>query len=162
MPDIRKEALVAVEKFKLRANLARVKKAALEIVAQYENQIAANDESSMGIDVGVPNVGDIVEYNGRRYHVDGWLRERLPPQRSRTIMNNIINDILYETQQEIHGKKLRFCYQEEATYLSLSGVAGNIAPVDEVKVVGKVNWAPEHIEEARQGALLLAEHGSDS
>lgn len=115
------------------------------------------------VNVGVPDVGDIVEYKGERYRVDSWLRERLAPPKPKltdqTSLKGLYEDILYESQQEIHGKKLRWCYQEEATYLSLAGVGGTVAPVDEVKVIGKVNWKPEHIEEARQQALRMAEEG---
>jgi len=118
----------------------------------------------MKIDVGVPNIGDIVEYemHGRtdRYRVSSWLRERVaPPKTDETSMSGLYDDILYEAQQKVHGKKLRFCYQEEATYLGLTGVGGTVAPVDKVKVIGKVGWSPEHIEEARRNALLLAEEG---
>src|SRR5271157_4895617 len=113
------------------------------------------------IDVGVPDVGDLVEYKGERYRVNSWMRERLKRPKTDltdpTSLSGIYEDILYESQQEVHGKKLRWCYQEEATYLSLSGVGGAVAPVDEVKVIGRVNWSPEHIEEARQQALRMAE-----
>jgi len=119
----------------------------------------------MKIDVGVPDVGDLVEYEGERYRVDSWLRERVPPSEKLpkktdpTSLSDLYEEILYESQQYIHGKKLRWCYREEAQYVSLAGVGGAVAPVDEVKVVGRVNWKPEHIEEARQQALRMAEEG---
>jgi hypothetical protein len=120
------------------------------------------------IDVGVPNIGDIVEYRERRYRVSSWLRERAKRKPMEETLNSItdetsisglMDDIFYEAQQQVHGKKLIFCYQEEASYLGLTGVGGTVAPVGEVKVVGKVDWSPEALEEARQGALRLAENG---
>jgi hypothetical protein len=89
-------------------------------------------------------------YKGDRYLVQSWLRERVEPKTDETSMSGMYEDILYQAQQKIHGKKLRWCYQEEATYLSLSGVGGAVAPVDEVEVVGKVNWSPERSSNAHQ------------
>jgi hypothetical protein len=117
------------------------------------------------IDVGVPDVGDIVEYamHGKtdRYRVTGWYREMMAPKP--IDYNNLRelpwDNILYDAQQKIHGKKLKSCYREEAQFVGLAGVGGTIAPVDDVKVVGKVNWPPERIEEARQQALFFAEKG---
>lgn len=113
------------------------------------------------IDVGVPDVGDIVEYKGSRYRVSSWLRERVEPKP--IDYDNLTElpweNIMYDAQQKVHGKKLKFCYRDEAMYLGLSGVGGAVAAVEEVKVVGKVDWKPEHVEEARQQALSLAEEG---
>jgi hypothetical protein len=116
--------------------------------------------SDWKIDVGVPDVGDIVEYGGDTYVVQSWLRERRRPKINPDEgVAGFLDDIFYQAQQEIKGKKLEWCYQDEAQFLSLRGVGGTVAPVNEVKVVGKVNWNPEKIEEARRMAILMADNG---
>jgi hypothetical protein len=116
-----------------------------------------------GIDVGVPDVGDRVEYRGNRYAVTGWMRER--PKRKNLderLDDNaewsvLMDDLLYESQQNVHGKKLENCYRDEAQFVTLRGVGGTVAPIDQVKVIGKVQWSPEILEEQRQSANRRAE-----
>ncbi len=127
-----------------------------------------------GIDIGVPDVCDIVTYKGDRYRVTGWMKEMLkrkPFEESleshfqsggeRLEFSKIFDDILYEAQQEVHGKKLKWCYRDEAQFVTLAGVGGGIAPVDEVTIVGNCDgkWEPEHIKEAKNQANLFAEKG---
>jgi hypothetical protein len=110
------------------------------------------------IDVGVPDVGDIVEYQGARYRVSGWLRDHRPPRPLLDMLfSSLIDDIVYEAQHQIQGTNLQWCYRDEAQFVILTGIAGVVAAVDQVHVVGKVPWPQEHIDEARQQAVLLAE-----
>lgn len=113
--------------------------------------------------VSVPDVGALVEYGlnsfgtaPARYRVSGWVRVAPEPEID---PDDVISQILHETCREFdtmdgRGKKrLQFCLREEATHLSLSGIAGAIAPVELCVVVGKVAWAPALLEEARQSAI---------
>ena len=77
-----------------------------------------------------PNVGDLVEYGrgpdwtGKEpglYRVDGWVRAEGPRQ--------------------------RWCTRREATHVLLRGFRQTVAPVDQVKVVGQVDWPREIIEQ---------------
>jgi hypothetical protein len=54
---------------------------------------------------------------------------------------------------------MRWCLREEATHVSLSGIAGAIAPIGEVTVTGHVSesWSKEAVDEARQSAIRLGE-----
>jgi hypothetical protein len=121
----------------------------------------AEENKGMGVNVGVPDIGDLVMYEGKRWRVSSWLRERVPKKLNLDEIPGEFpwEEILYEAQQEVHGKKLRFCYREDAQFLGLAGVGGDIAPVDECRVVGKVGWSEAQIDSARKGALLLAEKG---
>jgi hypothetical protein len=123
-----------------------------------------------GIDVGVPDVGDIVIYHKKgwddeRMRVTSWLRERKKAkptwdhEKGDFHDPSFFDEILYQAQQKIHGKKLEYCYRDEAEFVGLHGVGGTIAPVGMVEVVGKVDWPKEYIDEERNRALgYAAEH----
>jgi hypothetical protein len=111
----------------------------------------------------VPDVGTIVEYGldsfGKKpatYRVDSWLKEAPVPPPSDEF-SSMMSHILYSSAQK-HGadqKRLMWCTREEAEYLSLSGIAGAIARVDAVKVIGRVSWSEEMIDEQRRQALAF-------
>lgn len=117
-----------------------------------------------------PDVGALVEYglDGYRarpatYRVSGWMKERPVEPTSDELIDQGVTDIgrilraiLYETQQEVQGKKMIWCTREEATHLSLTGVCGAIAPIEACKVVGRVDWSEKQIDEERKYALKLA------
>lgn len=46
-----------------------------------------------------------------------------------------------------------YCPQEEATHLSLTGVCGGIAPVEECEWIEEVDWPEDQIAEARETAI---------
>lgn len=111
-------------------------------------------------------IGDIVEYGldsfGRKpetYRVSAWLRIAPPFKPSGREPNDTFDKILYEACQKIRGHRMQYCTQEEATHLSLVGVCGTIAPVNECKVVGSVKgvWSQEAIDSATQHAIELGE-----
>lgn len=115
----------------------------------------------------VPDVGTIVEYGmdsfGKKpatYRVSAWLKEATPPPPSKY---DFLNHLLYSTQQKVgpDEKRLEFCTREQAEYLSLSGIAGAIARVGDVKVVGRVNWSEEMLADERAQALALVGHRID-
>ena len=108
------------------------------------------------IDVGVPDVGDLVEYGGNQYRVRGWMRKRHQP--SNIEVPHIIDGILFYDNPPEAVAKLQWCYRDEAQFVALTGVAGAVAPIEQVRVVGKVTWPQEHIDEARQQANILAEN----
>jgi len=116
-----------------------------------------------GIDVGVPDIGDRIEYKGDNYAVTGWMRERpkrkklderLEEQREWEIL---LDDVEYEAQQSVHGKKLEWCFRDEAQFVTYTGACGGVAPINEVKVIGKVNWPPEMLQRKREEAKIMAE-----
>ena len=109
-----------------------------------------------------PDVGTIFDYHGSRYRVDGWLKERNPPAPSRDPVSQMINDILYQSQQEIGPKKqkLRWCFRKDATHVAGSGVAGCVAPIEDIKVVGRVKWSEKDFDEARAQANRFAANAS--
>lgn len=89
--------------------------------------------------------------NGQsRYRLTSWLREMDPPKPG----VNWIDEILYEGQQTIQGKKLVHCTRNEASHVSGTGVCGCIVSIDKIKVVGRVPWSKELIAEERRRALL--------
>lgn len=110
-----------------------------------------------------PEVGAIVEYGldsfGKKpqtYRVDSWMRERAPLVKAkRGDFSDVIDEILYDAQQEIKGKKMEWCLRHEATHLSLSGICGAVAPIEECKVVGMVTWSKELLDHERKQAREL-------
>jgi hypothetical protein len=111
----------------------------------------------------VPDVGTIVEYgldsfgNGpETWRVDGWLR--VAPKRPKFLKEEWIEKILFKSCQKINGHRMQFCLRNEATHLALSGVCGRIALIKKCKVVGRVDWPEETIEEQRRSAIRLGKN----
>ena len=102
-----------------------------------------------------PDVGTVVEYEGNRYRVNGWLCEQTPPDNA-VSFNNIIDQIMYEAQQATgpDNKKLMFCHRSRAEYVHGSGTCGMIARLSEIKIVGRVSWPDEQIDHLREMAIL--------
>lgn len=109
----------------------------------------------------VPDVGTLVEYgmNGFRtgpatYRVSGWMRVAPTPKFD---PDDFLGEILFESCREFETgsgqARLQSCLREEATHLSLSGIAGAIAPIEQCKIIGRVNWPEEQIAEARESAI---------
>jgi len=116
-----------------------------------------------------PDVGALVEYgqNGLRtgpgeYRVTGWLcTAEKPVYDSSDLVDQMMEEILAEEEAERHPhdprrRNLRFCLRAEATHVALYGICGAIAPIEEVKVTGTVEWSQEDIAAARERAI---QHG---
>lgn len=115
----------------------------------------------MGTNTIAPDVGALVEYGldgfnrgPGLYRVDGWMRVAAAPKLD---PNDWLGKILFEGCQKIRGKRMQWCTRAEATHLSLSGVGGAIARVEDCKVTGMVDWPEEHLAEARESARRLGE-----
>ena len=79
--------------------------------------------------------------------------------------SKIIRDLALKLREETRQKrkesglpytrrfKLIYCKPEEATHLSLTGIAGTHAPILECKKIRTVNWEPELIEQERKEAV---------
>lgn len=78
------------------------------------------------------------------YRVNGWYCPKTPPVPEK----DWIADLLWNVS-EWHDK-LKPCSRKNATYVSASGVSGLFRPVEDVVVVGKVNWTTEQIEQAKK------------
>lgn len=113
----------------------------------------------------VPDVGSLVEYGMNsfntgpaQYRVTAWMRAAPTPVLH---PDDFIGQILFEACQEIPDardggkKRMQFCLQEEATHLSLVGIAGAIAPIELCKVTGMVDWPNDQIEKGREKARRL-------
>lgn len=89
-----------------------------------------------------------VAYKGSTWRVGGFLKEAPKPADP----NNWIAQILFEAQQEIgpDNKRLMFCEQNEAEYLSLVGVCGAVARLSECEFVEVVGWSQDVIKEQQE------------
>jgi hypothetical protein len=111
------------------------------------------------------DVGTLVEYGltsfrtaPARYRVSGWIRISPEPDHDEAdFLHGLLRDIVreFDTKDGAGKKRMEFCLREEATHLSLSGIAGAIAPVEKCKAVGRVGRRDEDIEEARASAVRL-------
>ncbi len=140
----------------------------LDLMMQRMHGTAPEEPKEPRGSVFVPDVGTIVE-NGeewagkmRTWRVDGWLKTATPPPPAPKNphdadghMASLLQHILHSTQQEVgpDNKKLVNCVRNEAEYLSCSGVSGAIIRVTDAKVVGRVSWPEDQIEELRASAL---------
>ncbi len=54
-----------------------------------------------------------------------------------------------------HTKRYKYfyCIQSEATHVSLAGICGAIAPIEECEFIREVQWSKEMIEEERQNNI---------
>ena len=89
-----------------------------------------------------PEICDIVMYGDdkeARYRVNGWLK-RCP-----------------KTKAFPHG--WQWCLKDEAEGVSLTGICGALAALDEVTVVGRVAWDKALIKRERDFAISLGKEG---
>ncbi len=93
------------------------------------------------------------EYDGTltRWRVESYLKKAKKP---RFKESQWLDEILYSGCQECgpDKKRLVWCSQEEAQYVSLVGVCGSIARVKDCRVVGRVPWTEEHIKQKEDSA----------
>lgn len=124
---------------------------------------------------GKPEVCDIVRWSGLdgrdthwrvKFHKKKIYHElpdtKVPPEDT---VERIIYDICVESymsdqyrQEELGlpcNRKFAYvvCTLEEATHVSLTGVCGAIAPIEECEFIECVNWTPERIDEERRNAV---------
>jgi hypothetical protein len=112
-----------------------------------------------------PDVGTLVEYGldgfGKepaRYRVEAWMRAAPTPEFT---PHDFIAKILFESCREFDDKsggrpkRMQFCLREEATHVSLAGICGAIAPVEQCEVVGNVSWPDGLLDDSRQRAVQL-------
>lgn len=128
-----------------------------------------------------PDVGAIIEVDDpnqwsdkggltkgkSRYRVNSWLKAAPEPKYDLDqdfdrwhddVMagkTDFFNDILDSGARQVgpDKKRLQWCKREEAEYLSCSGVGGAIIRIEDAKVVGRVPWPENQIEELRSSAL---------
>ncbi|MFK1354891.1 hypothetical protein ACIUYZ_01065 [Pseudomonas aeruginosa] len=110
-----------------------------------------------------PDVGALVNYGtdsfGKepgRYRVTGYMcRVESKPD----FGNDFLGEILFDSCRDFQGGKMRYCLREQATHVSLTGIAGAIAPIDECTVTGMVQWPDGLLKEAREKARRKGERG---
>jgi hypothetical protein len=109
-----------------------------------------------------PDAGWRFRYRGRTYRVTGWCKPMPPPAEpsagERNFPRDLIDDLLYTAQQEVGPDRCRLvcCGQDEAEYVCGVGVAGCIARLADIEVLGPVAWPLAQLDEAREQAERLA------
>lgn len=106
-----------------------------------------------------PDVGTIVEYGmdsfGKapaRYRVSSWMRVAETPKFKE---HEWLDEILFEGCRDFGEGRMVWCTREEATHVSLTGICGALARIEDCKVVGRVPWPEEQISQARASAMRL-------
>ncbi|WP_155644391.1 hypothetical protein [Burkholderia territorii] len=102
-----------------------------------------------------PDAGATFIYRGRTYRVNSWICAAEPPPKT----DNWIDEILFDAAYEREGVRFRYCTRDMATHVSGSGVAGCIAPIAEIEVIGTVDWPVEQLEAHRMSAILRGKRG---
>ncbi len=90
----------------------------------------------------IPDIGDTFTHHDARYRVSNWLKPQPNPRPSsrRVGPDNV---------------PLVFCVQDEAVYVSGSGVGGCIARIADITIDGRVDWSEETFERSRRSAAYL-------
>ncbi len=81
-----------------------------------------------------------------KYRVTGWYCPRKPPARTGGFMDEL-TQMMWDTADETD--KMKPCSRKDATHIDASGVSGLFRPIDQVAVVGRVNWSPEEIAQEK-------------
>ncbi|EML3975603.1 hypothetical protein ACUM5W_005878 [Pseudomonas aeruginosa] len=88
-----------------------------------------------------PEVGALVNYGtdsfGKepgRYRVTGYMcRVESKPH----FGDDFLGEILFDSCRDFQGSKMRYCLREQATHVTLTGIAGAIAPIGDDREFGK-------------------------
>jgi len=111
----------------------------------------------------IPDVCDSVEYvdmtgETREYRVTGWLRKYrgwkyvfAENQRQADALEAIWD--VHECNP--YANKYEFCTKEEATHVSISEVASQVVPVEKVRVVGRIGWSQNVIDQETKHAMEI-------
>lgn len=101
-------------------------------------------------------------YGLHKYRVAGWYCPRPVPEPTGDQMRDIISQILWDADP-VHkgGVKLRMCQRRNATHVEGVGVAGILLPIEDVVVLGRVNWTPEQLADAERDWNYRIAHGED-
>jgi hypothetical protein len=92
-----------------------------------------------------PDIGTRFTYDEQTYMVSGWATEAA--KRDVSWIDNDTTpppedwmaDLLYSTQQSLgpRKQKLVWCQRDRATHVTGKGIAGCVAPIDMIKVIGR-------------------------
>lgn len=77
------------------------------------------------------------------FRVDGWYCPRPPPDE-----DDWMGQIVWDSSQD--NERLMSCHRKNATHVAASGVGGLLRPIEDIVVVGRVNWTPEQISDAEK------------
>lgn len=105
-----------------------------------------------------PAFGAVFEINERqgtpqnhRWRVAGYLKAAPPRPPATDALGNLLEEVLAESPAgKRDGIRLMWCAREEAEFVAGSGICGCVKRLDQVTVVGMVNWTPEAIAEAEE------------
>ena len=109
-----------------------------------------------------PDVGVIIEHGPASedppelYWVTGWVKSADTPAPDAPLIQDILFDIASDENEEVFP----WCYREEATHISIDGRCTCIVLIADCKIIKRVDWPEEKIDEARVYANILA-YGGD-
>ena len=107
---------------------------------------------------GKPRIGEIFVYKNdptRRYRVEGFYKEFVRKPRKDAILDEIFQDIEARKSPEQKAREAKLmkvvgCSRDEATFVSGAGVAGTVARLEDIEIIGLVEWKPRTIQRYRQ------------
>jgi len=107
---------------------------------------------------GKPRIGEIFVYKNdptRRYRVEGFCKEFVRKPRKDAILDEIFQDIESRKSPEQKAREAKLmkvigCSRDEATFVSGAGVAGTVARLEDIEIIGLVEWKPRTIQRYRQ------------
>lgn len=114
----------------------------------------------------VPKAGALVTYGlnsfdtaFQSWRVSSWYKAAVAPdwevEERQHGVRAVFPRILFESCQEIDGRRLVTCPPEEAEFVGLESVGGAIAPIGECKFMGYVQWPAAQLDEYHRDAVAL-------
>jgi len=97
-------------------------------------------------------VGAIFTFRGRQYRVTAWACTSTKPERDPADPDSWLDVLMHDVASEREGKRHRFCLRTEATHVIGAGVAGCVAAVREIKVLGMADWSMRQLQGATRAA----------
>lgn len=120
-----------------------------------------------------PEICDIVEYglnsfktSAQTWRVKGYMKKKPISKQcffktsSEYITYEIINEINQNektNKSSLNKDNMIFCSKEEATHLILTSICGTIAPINKCKIIGKVDWDENLINQEKKSYNISLE-----
>ncbi len=118
----------------------------------------------------VPDIGALVDFGRNshdtgpgQYRVTGWLRPFVKKPLPEGDVLAALAARLIESldEDEPPRERLEWCLRDEATHVSLYGICGAIAHIDDCDVTGMVGWSEATLAGERRSAEQMAANRDD-
>ena len=120
----------------------------------FPQKVVSEPPEAPGAQIIVPDVATLLDYDGVRCQVTGWLRQKALPVLDGSPLAEA-DLACYGIQPLIHGQRLEWCERSIASFLMARCRYGDVViPLsDSLQVMGRANWSKEMLDAAQAFAL---------